>query len=144
MVIEAEAGAAYWRGWKSPELVFKDGKRVEFGTRARSWKTGRLGETGRQFSNRFALDPANAMIIYAGAIVVAQCARACAGLGADPAFGVLHSARPGMPALAWDAFELLRARTEASVFGFIKTRKFQATEFKIVRERNRMSDLIGF
>ncbi len=74
------------------------------------------------------------MINYSGAIIVAQCARACAGLGADPAFGVLHSARPGMVALTWDVFELLRVRTETAVFEFIGSRKFEAKDFKIVRE----------
>jgi CRISPR associated protein Cas1 len=105
-----------------------------------------LGETGKQFSNRFALDPFNAMLNYAGGIIVAQCARACAGLGLDPAFGVLHSTRPGMQALAWDCFELLRVRTETVVFDFIASGKtggrhpfvasheFTVTDFKIVRE----------
>jgi CRISPR/Cas system-associated endonuclease Cas1 len=65
---------------------------------------------------------------------VAQCARACAGLGLDPAFGVLHSARPGMVALAWDFYELLRVRTETAVFAFIGSRKFDASEFKIERK----------
>jgi CRISPR-associated endonuclease Cas1 len=134
MIIEAEAGAVYWRDWQGRELVFRDGTAAGFDARATSWKTGRLGETGRQFSNRFALDPVNAMVNYAGAIVVAQCARACAGLGLDVAFGVLHSTRPGMPALAWDVFELLRVRTEAAVFGFAGSRRFEAREFKIVRE----------
>lgn len=76
MIVETEAGAAYWRGWKDQALTFKDGTQVEFNTRARSWRTGRLGETGRQFGNRFALHPVNAMINYAGAIVVTQRGRA--------------------------------------------------------------------
>jgi CRISP-associated protein Cas1 len=134
MVMEAEAGAIYWRRWKGQELAFKDGTAIAFDARARSWSTGRLGETGRQFSNRFALHPINAMLNYAGAIVVAQCGRACTGLGLDPAFGVLHSTRPGMVALAWDVYELLRVRTEAAVFSFAGTRKFDASEFKIMRE----------
>src|SRR5262249_27407724 len=82
----------------------------------------------------FALHPINAMLNYSGAIVVAQCARACTGLGLDPAFGVLHSTRPGMVALAWDAYELLRTKTETAVFAFAGSQKFNAAEFKIVRK----------
>jgi CRISPR-associated endonuclease Cas1 len=134
MALEAEAGATYWRTWKGRDLFFKEGTKISFTARARSWRTGRLGETGKQFSNRFALDPFNAMLNYAGGIIVAQCARACAGLGLDPAFGVLHSTRPGMQALAWDCFELLRVRTETAVFDFIGSKTFAQTDFKIVRE----------
>jgi CRISPR/Cas system-associated endonuclease Cas1 len=132
IIVEAEASAVYWRGWQGVQLAFKDGSALAFEVRSGSWRTGRLGETGRQFGNRFAVDPFNAMLNYAGAIVVAQCTRACAGLGLDVAFGVLHSARPGMAALAWDV--LLRVRTETAVFGFAGPRKFDQKEFKIVPE----------
>jgi CRISPR-associated endonuclease Cas1 len=141
MAVEAEAGSTYWRARQGSPMAFKDGTAIEFDTRARAWKTGRLGETGKQFSNRFALDPPNAMINYAGAIIVAQCTRALTGLGCDVAFGVLHSTRPGMAALAWDVFELLRARTETAVFRFAGSRKFDAKEFKLERE-SRICDLV--
>jgi CRISP-associated protein Cas1 len=133
MVIEAEAGAAYWRLRKGFTLAFKDGSTVALTSRARSWRTGRLGETGKQFSNRFALNPINAMLNYSGAIIIAQCVRASAGLGLDPAFGMLHSDRPGMSALAWDIFELLRVRAEAPVSDFINSRQFNSTDFKLER-----------
>jgi CRISPR/Cas system-associated endonuclease Cas1 len=152
MAIEAEASAIAWRLRKGFSLSFKDGKfpgalasgerrqdgckqpfAIAFTARARSWRTGRLGETGKQFSNRFALDPFNAMLNYSGAIIVAQITRASAGLGLDPAFGVLHSDRPGMSALAWDIFELLRIRTENAVFEFISSRVFASTDFKLER-----------
>jgi CRISPR/Cas system-associated endonuclease Cas1 len=133
IAIEAEASATAWRLRKGFPLSFKDGSTITFASRARSWRTGRLGETGKQFSNRFALDPFNAMLNYSGAIIVAQITRASAGLGLDPAFGVLHSDRPGMSALAWDIFELLRIRTENAVFDFISSRIFVATDFKLER-----------
>jgi len=82
-----------WRLRKGFPLTFKDGSTLAFGARARSWRTARLGETGKQFSNRFALDPFNAMLNYSGSIIVAQIIRASAGLGCDPAFGVLHVRR---------------------------------------------------
>jgi hypothetical protein len=59
MALEAEAGATYWRSWKGRQLTFTDGTFILFTARARSWRTGRMGETGKQFSNRFALDPFN-------------------------------------------------------------------------------------
>jgi CRISPR/Cas system-associated endonuclease Cas1 len=94
LICEAEHASVYWRRWRGRELIFKGDYPPEwtvFKARPRSWRTGRLGENGRQFSNRFALHPVNAMLNYAGAIVVAQCARTLAGIGLDPALGVLHS-----------------------------------------------------
>jgi sigma54-dependent transcription regulator len=44
---------AYWRGWKGQELTFKSeapSAWLTFGARPRSWRTGRLGETGKQFN----------------------------------------------------------------------------------------------
>jgi hypothetical protein len=35
---------------------------------------------------------------------------------------------------AWDCYELLRNQTEATVFRFVKERKFDAGAFKIVKE----------
>jgi CRISPR/Cas system-associated endonuclease Cas1 len=105
-----------------------------FARRARSWKTGRLGEAGAQFSNRFALTPCNAILNYCGGIVAAQCTRAITGLGLDPAFGMLHSARPGMAALTWDVMELLRHKIEVEAFLYMRARMFEACEFKIVKE----------
>ncbi len=134
MTYEAAHAAPYWRRYKGFTLAFRDGSIVPFTARARSWRTGRLGETGKQFSNRFALCPINAMLNYSGSIIVAQCARAASGLGFDPAFGILHSARPGMHALAWDIFELLRVRLESSVFAFISAHTFEQSEFKIIFE----------
>jgi CRISP-associated protein Cas1 len=134
VIVEWEAGSTYWRAWHGREMRFKDGSKVEFDTRARSWRTGRLGEGGAQTGNRFALHPINAMVNYAGAIMVSQLARALTGLGADVAFGVLHSTRPGMVALAWDAYELLRVRTEEAVFEFVGARRFGHEEFKVEHE----------
>jgi CRISPR/Cas system-associated endonuclease Cas1 len=137
MTLEAACAGVYWRQRRGQEIEFA-GKAPDdwktFAARPRSWRTGRLGETGKQFSNRFALHPGNTLLNYSGAVIVAQCARALAGLGLDVAFGVLHSARPGMSALAWDTFELLRVRLDAAVFEFAGARVFQANEFKIVRE----------
>lgn len=92
LVAAKEAGAAYWRGWKGAELVFKDGTKTEFDARARSWRTGRLGETGTQFSNRFALSPINAMRVALGEAgdVGARmgCVRAVANKDRDGCFWV--------------------------------------------------------
>src|SRR5262249_35206640 len=69
-----------------------------------------------------------------GAITTAQLTRACTGLGLDPAFGALHATTPGRPSLAWDCYELLRARVEAALFGFLAVRGLKVAEFEHVRE----------
>ena len=131
---EAKHAEAYWRLWHGQEIAIQGECPAAwraFKTRTRTWRTGRLGEGGAQFSNRFALTPVNAMLNFSGAIVAAQCGRACAGLGLDPAIGTLHSARPGMAALAWDIFELLRARVAEAVFRFCGRCELRAEWFKI-------------
>ena len=96
--IEADASAIYWRKRYGFELSFKDkvpdSWRV-FDTRTRYWRGGRLGEKPPQFSNRHALHPINAMLSYGYQIAIGQMTRALAGLGFDPAFGFLHSDKPG-------------------------------------------------
>lgn len=138
LVVEAEAGALYWRRWQGFTLVFKGAGYPDawttFNSRTRAWRTGRLGETGRQFSNRFALHPLNALVNYGGGIVIALLTRACTGLGLDPAFGALHGEKPGRQGLAWDCYELLRARVEATVFEFAVRRTFTAGDFKLVKD----------
>jgi CRISPR-associated protein Cas1 len=137
LVIEAEAGALYWKRWQGHPLAFKGGGHLEawtiFNARARAWQTGRLGEGERQFSNRFALHPMNAMVNYAGGITVALLTRACAGLGLDPVFGFLHGDKPGRLSLSWDCYELLRTKADAAVFEFAGQRTFKAADFKLVR-----------
>jgi CRISPR associated protein Cas1 len=82
----------------------------------------------------FRLASANAVLNYSGAVVIAQLTRTCAGLGLDPAFGVLHSARPGMTALPWDCLELLRVQADAACFDYMAKHVFKADDFKIERE----------
>lgn len=71
---------------------------------------------------------------YSGGIIIALLTRACTGLGLDPAFGALHGEKPGRQGLAWDCYELLRAKVEATVFEFALRRAFTAADFKLVKE----------
>jgi CRISPR-associated endonuclease Cas1/CRISPR-associated protein Cas4 len=55
------------------------------------------------------LDPVNALLSYAYSNLVRVCAEALQRVGLDPMVGVLHSVRPGRPALALDLMEEFRS-----------------------------------
>ena len=60
-------------------------------------------------SRRPPRDRINAMLSFGYALLLQDCAAACAGAGMDPAVGYLHEDRPGRLGLALDLMEELRA-----------------------------------
>jgi CRISPR-associated protein Cas1 len=59
-------------------------------------------------SRRPPLDPMNALLSYAYALLLADCLAALTGAGLDPNVGFLHADRPGKPSLALDLMEEFR------------------------------------
>jgi CRISPR-associated protein Cas1 len=54
------------------------------------------------------LDPLNALLSFAYALLMSDCLSACQSVGLDPAFGFLHAFRVGRPSLALDLMEAFR------------------------------------
>ena len=137
LLVESEASNRYWERWRGFQLRFKGDvppSWLTFGTRTRYWRAGRLGEKPAQFGNRHALHPMNAMLNYSYQIGIGQMTRALAGLGLDPAFGFLHSEKPGRLSLSYDAIEPMRPHIDKIVFNYAASRSFERADFVEVRE----------
>jgi len=88
--LEGDAARAYFECL--PTLIRSNDERLQFEKRSR----------------RPPLDPLNAMLSFAYAILCADVRSACESVGLDGQVGFLHSLRSGRPALALDLMEELR------------------------------------
>lgn len=89
--VEGEAGRAYFGAFDA--LITRE--------------DGALRFTGR--NRRPPMDPVNAMLSFAYAILAHDVRSACEAVGLDPQVGFLHRDRPGRSGLALDLMEELRA-----------------------------------
>jgi CRISPR-associated protein Cas1 len=94
-------------------------------------------------SRRPPLDPVNALLSFAYALLEHDCRAACMVAGLDPAVGFLHRDRPGRPGLALDLMEELRPLVaDRVVLTVINRRQLSAEHF--LRDEGgavRMSDI---
>jgi len=85
-------------------------------------------------------DPVNAMLSYAYAFLVGECASAAQTAGLDPYAGFLHAERPGRPALALDLVEPLRSLiAERAVLRVINRGEATPDEFETSDDGVRLS-----
>lgn len=81
-------------------------------------------------SRRPPRDPVNALLSFAYAILLNDCAAAVAGVGLDPDAGFLHRDRPGRPSLALDMMEELRSPfADRLVLALINRRQVSPSDF---------------
>ena len=111
-LIEAQAASEYWAAFRKFPIVFpkKDVARIPdhwryFGARI-SPLTG---------SPRLAVNPANAVLNYAYAILETEALRAVSSMGLDPGIGVLHADTPHRDSLALDVLEPVRPQVDSYV-----------------------------
>ncbi len=125
VVIEAKAGAVYWRTWRDLGLVPRRGADLP-----RSWLRFANRNKGAEFlGNKHAAHPINAMLNYCIVVEAGRLARALAGLGLALQIGFLHADKHGRNSLVWDTIEPLRARINARVFAFVASREFSRADF---------------
>lgn len=75
-------------------------------------------------------DPINAVLSFLYALLQAECAAACEGVGLDPQVGFLHAIRPGRPSLSLDLMEEFRAfLSDRLALTLINRRQLQAQHF---------------
>lgn len=134
LTAEARATREYFRRFEGTRLNFA-------GDAPERWKTFLTRDAGARIRGRGgvsparnASNPANAMLNYAYAIVLAQSTRALLVAGLEPSIGFLHSPKPGRLALSYDVLELLRARVTNEVFRWMAARKFEPNDFSLSRE----------
>jgi CRISPR-associated protein Cas1 len=78
------------------------------------------------------LDRGNAMLSFAYALLLADCAAALAGVGLDPNVGFLHADRPGKPSLALDLMEEFRPLlADRLVLALLNRRQVSPKDFQI-------------
>src|SRR5215831_15079437 len=83
---------------------------------------------------RHAVDPANAILTYAYAILEGQTRQALSGAGFDLACGFLHVDRRGRDALVYDLMELARPAVDDRVLAFLQATTFHAGDFMRVSD----------
>ena len=125
VIIEARAGAVYWRSWRDLGLVPRRGADLP-----RSWLRFANRNKGAEFlGNKHASHPINAMLNYVIVVEAGRLARALTAKGMALQVGFLHADKYGRNSLVWDCIEPLRARINASVFRFIGGREFSRADF---------------
>ena len=109
------------------------------GAAAAAWYSawpGLIGDAGSEFtfdgrSRRPPRDAVNALLSYLYAVVVGNAAAAAAAAGLDPNAGLLHTEKPGRPALALDLAEPFRtAVVDAAVLSIIRRHEISLDLFE--------------
>lgn len=130
-LVEARAAVWYFRLWTRLPIRWKGlGRRPV----PPEWLTIGLRGSAIGDTNRWANHPTNGLLNYAYAVLHSQVAIACASLGIDATAGVLHSRRPGRPALILDLMEPLRPIVDARIVDFIGCHTFSRIDFPIARD----------
>lgn len=125
---ESRAAAAYFAAWVGRVHVTFAGRanRVPDHWRTFTSRASRLQTTR---TTRQATDPVNALLNYGYALGEAEARKACAALGLDPAFGVLHTDRARRDSFALDLLETLRPTIESTVLDMLARRPFGPVDF---------------
>jgi CRISPR-associated endonuclease Cas1 len=83
---------------------------------------------------RHAVDPANAILNYAYAILEGQTCQALSAAGFDLACGFLHADRRGRDALVYDFMEMARPAVDGRLLAFLQSPTFHAGDFTCVSD----------
>jgi CRISPR/Cas system-associated endonuclease Cas1 len=125
IVIEAKAASVYWRSHRDLGLIERKG-----GNLPTSWRRFAQRNKGPEFlGNKHAAQPISAMINYCVVVEAGRLARALTGEGMALQIGFLHADKHGRNSLVWDCAEVLRAKINARVFDFVRSREFARTDF---------------
>jgi len=127
-IYEARCAAAYFAAWSGMSLRWgkADARRVP-----PHWLTVRARNSplSHEWAARHAVDPANAILNYAYAILESQVRMALSAAGFDLACGFLHAERQGRDALVYDLMELGRPVVDTCVLAFLRRTIFHAGDF---------------
>lgn len=118
-LIEASAAKAYFSAWQGLPLRWeKSAERRVYP----HWKVvrNRLSPLGKGVTARHAIDPCNAILNYAYAVLEGQCRQALVAAGFDVTCGILHADKDGRDSLVYDLMELFRAQVDALVLVFVQ------------------------
>jgi CRISPR-associated protein Cas1 len=127
-VYEARCAAAYFGAWLGMPLRWAtvDRQRIPphwLSVRARS------SPLSHESAARHAVDPANAILNYAYAVLEGQTRQALSAAGFDLACGFLHADRRGRDALVYDLMEIERPAVDERVLTFLQAMTFHTGDF---------------
>jgi CRISPR-associated endonuclease Cas1 len=114
--IESQAAQAYWSAWYSLSVNFPTADLSRVPEHWRSFGTRKSPITG---SPRLAVNPANAMLNYAYALLESEARLAAAAQGLDPGIGFLHVDTDARDSLACDLMEAGRPQVDAFVLDWL-------------------------
>jgi hypothetical protein len=128
---EARAASAYWSVWSGLQIRFarRDEGKVPAHWRAFGVRTSPLTSSPRQ-----AVDPANALLNYAYAVVESEASIAARAVGLDPGLGILHADQPNRDSLADDLMEPVRPLVDRFVVRMLAARRFAKADFHETRQ----------
>jgi CRISPR-associated endonuclease Cas1 len=125
-LLEGHAAVAYWSAWHDVPILWpkSDAGKIpahwcKFGNRASPLSGG----------PRLAINPANALLNYAFALVESETRLALVALGLDPGIGFLHPARAYRDSLALDVMEPIRPDVERWLYQWITSEPLRRSDF---------------
>jgi len=124
--LEAQAGRAYWQGWKSFPVNFP---KVDVRKIPEHWKTFGTRISPVSGSPRCAINPPNAILNYLYAILESESRLALATIGLDPGLGFLHVDSRTRDSLACDLMETIRPEVDGYVLDWLTHRLFRKMDF---------------
>lgn len=131
VMAERDAALAYWSAWASVAIRFR---RSDLARLPEYWAL--FGTRGSPLSGgpRVAINPANALLNYAYAILEAETRIACHVVGLDPSIPIVHGDRHN--AFVFDLMEPVRPEVDAYVLDLLQERTFKASDFYETRRGN--------
>jgi CRISP-associated protein Cas1 len=132
-VYEARCAAAYFGAWQGMPLRWATADRQRVPPH---WLTirPRSSPLSHEAAARHAVDPANAILNYAYAVLEGQTRQALSAAGFDLACGFLHVDRRGRDALVYDLMELARPAVDDRVLAVLQATTFHAGDFTRVSD----------
>jgi CRISPR-associated endonuclease Cas1 len=130
--VEAEAAAVYWSGWAGLPLHFAPPsykKKVPG-----HWQAFRGRGSPLTDGPRSAVDPVNALLNYAYALLEAEARMACHEAGVDPSLGILHTDTERRRSLIYDLMEPVRPVADRLVLSLLLSHAFRPGELWALRD----------
>jgi len=130
--IEAEAAGVYWSGWKGLPLHFAP---LSYRRRVPDhWSRFQDRGSPLNTGNRNAVDPANALLSYAYALLEGEARIACHEAGLDPSLGIVHTDTDGRRSLLYDIMEPVRPVADRLILTLLLSHAFRPGELHLLRD----------
>lgn len=131
MVVEAQAAASYWNGWKSTQIRFARKDHARIPEHWTSFETRRSSISG---SSRLSGTPINSMLNYLYGILETEVRLAILTIGLDPGMALLHSDLKSRDSFVFDVIEPLRPLMDGYLLELLRKRVFTSRDFHETRQ----------